>query len=65
VGGLPDRRRATTHSRLSDLVAEMRRLGFKRRMLITNGPRLTPDLIDALNRTFELAKSTVRSQAGP
>jgi hypothetical protein len=29
----------------------MRRLRFKRRMLITNGPRLTPDLIDALNRT--------------
>jgi MoaA/NifB/PqqE/SkfB family radical SAM enzyme len=39
------------HPRLPDLVAEMRRLGFKRRMLITNGWRLTWDLIDALNRT--------------
>ena len=39
------------HPRLPDLVAEMRRLGFKRRMLITNGWRLTPALIDALNRT--------------
>jgi hypothetical protein len=38
------------HPRLSDLVAEVRRLGFKRRLLVTNGPRLT-DLIDALNRT--------------
>lgn len=28
----------------------MRRLGFKRRMLITNGTRLTAKLIDALNR---------------
>jgi hypothetical protein len=39
------------HPRLPDLVAEMRRLGFKRRMLIANGTRLTSDLIDALNRT--------------
>jgi MoaA/NifB/PqqE/SkfB family radical SAM enzyme len=44
TGGEP-----TMHPRLPDLVAEMRRLGFKRRMLITNGMRLTPDLIDALN----------------
>jgi MoaA/NifB/PqqE/SkfB family radical SAM enzyme len=41
----------TMHPRLPDLVAEMKRLGFKRRMLITNGWRLTPALIDALNRT--------------
>ena len=44
TGGEP-----TMHPRLPDLVAEMRRLGFKRRML--NGWRLTPALIDALNRT--------------
>jgi MoaA/NifB/PqqE/SkfB family radical SAM enzyme len=41
----------TMHPRLSDLVAEMKRLGFKRCMLITNGWRLTRELIDALNRT--------------
>lgn len=41
----------TTHPRLPDLVAEMKRLGFKRRMLIANGWRLTADLIGALNRT--------------
>ena len=46
TGGVP-----TMHPRLPDFVAEMRRLGFKRRMLITNGWRLTPALIDALNRT--------------
>jgi MoaA/NifB/PqqE/SkfB family radical SAM enzyme len=46
TGGEP-----TMDPRLPDLVAEMRRLGFKRRMLITNGWRLTRDLIDALNRT--------------
>lgn len=45
TGGEP-----TMHPRLPDIVAEMRRLGFKRRMLITNGMRLTPELIDALNR---------------
>jgi wyosine [tRNA(Phe)-imidazoG37] synthetase (radical SAM superfamily) len=39
------------HPRLPDLVAEMKRLGFKRRMLITNGTRLTTGLIEALNRT--------------
>ena len=44
TGGEP-----TMHPRLPDLVAEMKRLGFKRRMLITNGWRLTPALIDALN----------------
>ena len=44
TGGEP-----TMHPRLLDLVAEMRRLGFKRRMMITNGWRLSPDLIDALN----------------
>jgi uncharacterized radical SAM superfamily Fe-S cluster-containing enzyme len=46
TGGEP-----TMHPRLPDLMAEMRRLGFKRRMLITNGWRLTLALIDALNRT--------------
>ena len=44
TGGEP-----TMHPRLPDLVAEMKRLGFKRRMLITNGWRLTPALIDAFN----------------
>jgi MoaA/NifB/PqqE/SkfB family radical SAM enzyme len=44
TGGEP-----TMHPRLPDLVAEMRRLRFKRRMMITNGTRLTSDLIDALN----------------
>jgi uncharacterized radical SAM superfamily Fe-S cluster-containing enzyme len=46
TGGEP-----TMQPRPPDLVAEMKRLGFKRRMLITNGWRLTPALIDALNRT--------------
>jgi uncharacterized radical SAM superfamily Fe-S cluster-containing enzyme len=46
TGGEP-----TMHPRLADLVAEMKRLGFKRRMLMTNGWRLTRELIDALNRT--------------
>ncbi len=46
TGGEP-----TMHPRLTDLVAEMTRLGFKRRMMITNGWRLTPALIEALNRT--------------
>ena len=39
------------HPRLPDLMAEMKRLVFKRRMLITKGWRLTAALIDALNRT--------------
>jgi MoaA/NifB/PqqE/SkfB family radical SAM enzyme len=46
TGGEP-----TMHPRLPDFVAEMKRLGFKRRMLITNGWRLTWDLMDALDRT--------------
>ena len=46
TGGEP-----TVHPRLPDLVAEMKRLGFRRRMLITNGTRLTTGLIEALNRT--------------
>src|ERR1700678_1580652 len=37
------------HPRLPDLVAEMKRLGFKRRMMITNGWGLTPALINVLN----------------
>ena len=51
TGGVP-----TMHPRLPDFVAEMRRLGFKRRMLITNGWRLTPALIDALNRTVRACR---------
>jgi len=46
TGGEP-----TMHPRLPDLVAEMKRLGFKRRTLITNGTRLTTGLIEALDRT--------------
>ena len=46
TGGEP-----TMHPRLPDLVAEMTKLGFKRRMLIKNGWRLTSPLIEALNRT--------------
>jgi MoaA/NifB/PqqE/SkfB family radical SAM enzyme len=45
TGGEP-----TLHPRLVDLVAEMRRLGFRRRQFITNGYLLTADLIDGLNR---------------
>jgi MoaA/NifB/PqqE/SkfB family radical SAM enzyme len=45
TGGEP-----TMHPRLADLVIEMRRLGFKRRQVITNGTRLTPALVEALNR---------------
>jgi len=44
TGGEP-----TMHPRLTDLVAEMKRLGFKGRMLITNGTRLTAKLVEALN----------------
>ena len=46
TGGEP-----TMHPRLPDLAAEMKKLGFKRRTLITNGTRLTTGLIEALNRT--------------
>ncbi len=63
TGGEP-----TMHPRLPDLVAEMRRLGFKRRMLITNGWRLTPALngadltdmqisVDGVNPTKVTAKT--------
>jgi MoaA/NifB/PqqE/SkfB family radical SAM enzyme len=44
TGGEP-----TMHPRVADLVAQMTRLGFKRRQLITNGTRLTRHLIDGLN----------------
>jgi MoaA/NifB/PqqE/SkfB family radical SAM enzyme len=44
TGGEP-----TLHPQLVDLVREMRRLGFRRRQLITNGFLLTKDLIEALN----------------
>jgi wyosine [tRNA(Phe)-imidazoG37] synthetase (radical SAM superfamily) len=51
TGGEP-----TMHPRVSDLVVEMRRLGFMRRLLITNGWRLTLALIDALNRTVRACR---------
>jgi organic radical activating enzyme len=41
----------TMHPRLPDLMVEMKRLVFKRRLLIMKGWRLTAALIDALNRT--------------
>jgi MoaA/NifB/PqqE/SkfB family radical SAM enzyme len=44
TGGEP-----TLHPRLTDLVSEMRRLGFRRRQLITNGLLLTRTLIEDLN----------------
>lgn len=44
TGGEP-----TMHPRVADLVAQITRLGFKRRQIITNGTRLTSDLIEALN----------------
>lgn len=45
TGGEP-----TLHPRLAELVGEMRRLGFHRRQIITNGYRLSRSRIDALNR---------------
>jgi MoaA/NifB/PqqE/SkfB family radical SAM enzyme len=45
TGGEP-----TLHPRLAELVMEMRRLGFRRRQLITNGTLLTAELIEELNR---------------
>ena len=44
TGGEP-----TLHPRLGDLVDAMRRLGFRRRQLITNGFLLTRELIEQLN----------------
>ena len=44
TGGEP-----TLHPRLPELVGELKRLGFRRRQLITNGYLLTRDLIEALN----------------
>ncbi len=44
TGGEP-----TLHPDLPDLLREMRRLGFRRRMIITNGVRLTPELVETLN----------------
>ncbi len=44
TGGEP-----TLHPRLADIVSEMRRLGFRRRQLITNGLLLTKPLIEDLN----------------
>ncbi len=37
------------HPRLPDLIGEMRALGFRRRQMITNGYKLTKDLIEAFN----------------
>ena len=53
TGGEP-----TMHPRLPDLVAEMKRLGFKRRMMITNGWRLTPP---SSTPSTALASPTCRS----
>lgn len=39
----------TLHPELARIVARMRELGFRRRQLITNGFRLRPELVDALN----------------
>jgi len=44
TGGEP-----TLHPRLVDLLQEMRRLGFRRRQLITNGFLLTRELIEQMN----------------
>ncbi len=44
TGGEP-----TLHPRLADMVGEMRTLGFRRRQMITNGYKLTEDLIKSLN----------------
>ncbi len=44
TGGEP-----TLHPRLPDLIGELRRLGIRRRLMITNGYKLTRELIEALN----------------
>lgn len=44
TGGEP-----TLHPRLPDLVAALRDLGFRRRQMITNGYRLTRELVESLN----------------
>ena len=44
TGGEP-----TLHPRLLDLIAELRRLGIRRRLMITNGYKLTRELIEGLN----------------
>lgn len=45
TGGEP-----TLHPRLPDLVGELKAMGFPRRQMITNGYRLSRDLIEALNK---------------
>jgi MoaA/NifB/PqqE/SkfB family radical SAM enzyme len=45
MGGEP-----TLHPDLLHIFHDMRRLGFRRRMMTTNGLRLSPELIDGLNR---------------
>ena len=44
TGGEP-----TMHPQLAELVAALRDIGFRRRQMITNGYRLTRDLIESLN----------------
>jgi len=44
TGGEP-----TLHPRLPDLIGELRRLGIRRRLMITNGYKLTRELIEAFN----------------
>lgn len=46
TGGEP-----TLHPRFPDLLIEMRRLGFRRRQIITNGLLLTRELIEQMNST--------------
>lgn len=46
MGGEP-----TLHPELLKIAAEMRRLGFKRRMMTTNGFKLTRELIEGLNES--------------
>ena len=53
------------HPELVKVVAKMRELGFRRRQMITNGYRLTADLVDALNERgltdLQLSVDGVRS----
>ena len=44
TGGEP-----SLHPRLTDLVSRLTALGFRRRMMITNGFKLTRELVESLN----------------